>query len=111
MILQSAGVLTTAITAITEIEIARITCTLSYWHGKGWQSGWLSRDLAYFRLHVLKRSLSFSGRKERWSVETSVSGNPICLGLNIYFHCEPGSGIPADAVSRAKACDRSVTSN
>jgi hypothetical protein len=33
MILPSAGVLTTAITAITEIEIARLTCTLSYWDG------------------------------------------------------------------------------
>jgi hypothetical protein len=43
MILQSAGALTTAITAIVEIEIALITCTLSYW--MGWQSRWLSRDL------------------------------------------------------------------
>jgi hypothetical protein len=46
MILPSAGALTTAITAIIETEIARITCTLSYWRGKEWQLRWLSRDLA-----------------------------------------------------------------
>jgi hypothetical protein len=47
MILPSAAVLTTGITAVVEIKVAHITCNSSYWHGKGRQSKWLPRDLAF----------------------------------------------------------------